>query len=459
MYRFKQITLLLGDLCMLYAGLYTALVLRYLASPSTNMLAGLVEPMTVLFFGATIILFIIGLYDIGRLKNNLAFFQKLALAAGIWFVVAIIFFYVRSHTDLTPKTLLLITALTSFGFIGVWRFLYNRYLSIAIWRTNIVFAGITKEVEELALFLNQQPQRGMHIAGYVLNDTTSVPAFISRQLVYSSLKALREAFPEPVGIVVISPQMETSAALLTECYRALFDKISIVNLAAFYEDILKRVPPFTFSESWFITHLKEQEKKMYDRFRILIDYSIAFVVGVVFAITFPIIAIIIKITSPGPLFFKQERVGRLGLPFTMYKYRTMQALQSDGSAEVNGPQFAQTSDSRITPFGKFLRRTRLDEIPQFINVLKGEMALIGPRPERPQFVSELVKAMPFYSLRHLVKPGLTGWAQLHKSYYGSLEENLFKLEYDLYYVKNRGPLIDIAILLKTINILFRMIGR
>jgi lipopolysaccharide/colanic/teichoic acid biosynthesis glycosyltransferase len=137
----------------------------------------------------------------------------------------------------------------------------------------------------------------------------------------------------------------------------------------------------------------------------------------------------------------------------------MKALTADGGAEVAGARYAATDDDRITRVGKFLRKTRLDEVPQFINILKNEMAIIGPRPERPEFVAELAKQMPFYSLRHLIKPGLTGWAQIKQSYYATLEENLRKLEYDLYYLKNRGFWIDVAIVLRTINIVIGMRGR
>jgi lipopolysaccharide/colanic/teichoic acid biosynthesis glycosyltransferase len=137
----------------------------------------------------------------------------------------------------------------------------------------------------------------------------------------------------------------------------------------------------------------------------------------------------------------------------------MKVLNSDGSAETTGPQFASQNDPRITSVGKILRRTRLDELPQFLNIFKNEMSLIGPRPERPEFVRQLTDKMPFYALRHLIKPGLTGWAQLHKAYYGTIDENLRKLEYDLYYVKNRGLFIDLSIMLRTINIVVRMRGR
>lgn len=198
---------------------------------------------------------------------------------------------------------------------------------------------------------------------------------------------------------------------------------------------------------------------MYDRFRLLADYLAAIIIGIFFIITFPFVATAIKLNSKGSIFFRQARVGRNGKIFLIYKYRTMKSLNADGSAETNGPQYASEKDSRITTVGKFLRATRLDEIPQFINIFKNEMGLIGPRPERPEFVQKLTELMPFYPLRHLVKPGLSGWAQLQRGYYGTLDENLGKLEYDLFYIKNRGPLLDIAIVLKTFSVILGMIGR
>ena len=198
---------------------------------------------------------------------------------------------------------------------------------------------------------------------------------------------------------------------------------------------------------------------MYDRFRILVDYILAFFMGLVCACLFPFIALLIKLDSRGAIFFRQTRVGRNGRLFTIYKFRTMQSLTKEGSAELAGPRFASVNDARITRVGQFLRKTRLDELPQCFNILKGEMSLIGPRPERPEFVDKLTAEMPFYSLRHLLKPGLTGWAQIHRSYYGNIEENLFKLQYDLFYLKNRGFILDCVIILRTINTLLRFAGR
>lgn len=445
--RFKQIILLIGDLVALYVGLFGAAIARSWSLEAGEQFGQLSIPFSPLFFLAAVILFIVGLYDIGRSRNSVAFFQKIGLTASIWLLCGIIFFYINPRATLTPKTILVLTTAFGFGILMLWRFLYNRFLSTTIWQTTVVFAGNTPEVHELTALFLKEPERGFVTLGTIGEQTGTLRDLATKA---------GGRFPD---IIVIAPHLANSAAIQQELYQALFKQVSIIELASFYESIFRRVPPFTFSESWFVTHLNEGTKKTYDRFRFLTDYTAGILMAVFTAVTFPLIALGIKLTSRGPIFFKQERVGRGGKRFVMYKYRTMQALNKEGGAELAGPQWAQHNDARITSFGKFLRRTRLDEWPQFVNILRGHMSLIGPRPERPEFVQQLANEMPFYTLRHLLKPGLTGWAQLQHSYYGDVSENLKKLEYDLYYVKNRGAWLDLAIVLRTLNVLVTLNGR
>jgi len=458
MHRLRQFTLALGDLCALAAGLYAAVALRYFGRPG-NELAELIIPMSQLFLAAIIINFIAGLYHTEGVKNSWRFYQKTAIAMLVWTGLGVLYFYINPGVGVSPKTILVLTAVFGFGLIAVWRYAYNRFLSTSIWQTNIVFVGITPEVSELADLIKREPQLGYRVRGVIKNQN-DVGALYSDAPAFQALNELFAAnSADPVNLVVLAPHVANSPQLLKDLYTGLFRQIAITNLADLYEELMKRIPPFTFSEGYFIANLKEHYKKIYDRFRILADYGAATIIGLIFAITFPIVGLVIKISSAGPIFYKQERVGRLGKSFLMYKYRTMKTLSSDGSAEVNGPQFAGHRDNRITWIGRLLRKSRIDELPQFINILKGQMAIIGPRPERPEFVSELTQKMPYYALRHLIKPGISGWAQVHNAYYGTIEENLRKLEYDLYYIKNRGPLLDLSILLRTVNILARMIGR
>lgn len=456
MYRLKQLTLIAGDLLTLYAGLYLALWLRFLELPGQK-LEELIGPMSQLFAVAIVIVFIAGLYDLGRTKNSWRFFQRVMLSGLVWMGIGIVYFYVKQNIGVAPKTILLLTAFIGFGLLTIWRFFYNKYISTNIWQTNLLFVGMTDETKALIELLNKEPQRGYFVTGIIAENNAQISAGICSG---ASIGEINAKMPgRPANLIVIAPAKASDENLLKELYRHLFQQTSIVNLADFYEEIMRRIPPFTFSEGWFIANLHEQQKKVYDRFRILLDYICGILIGIFFVATYPFIALAIKLNSKGPVLFTQERVGRMGSIIKVYKYRTMKALNPDGSAEINGAQFASANDSRITGVGKFLRRTRLDEIPQSINILKGEMSIIGPRPERPEFVRQLTEKMPYYALRHMIKPGLTGWAQIHNSYYGTIEENLHKLEYDLFYIKNRGLALDLSVLLRTINIILRMMGR
>jgi lipopolysaccharide/colanic/teichoic acid biosynthesis glycosyltransferase len=182
--------------------------------------------------------------------------------------------------------------------------------------------------------------------------------------------------------------------------------------------------------------------------------AIAVFIGLLAAVFVPFIMPGVRLSGPGPVFYGQMRVGRHGRLFRLYKFRSMRP-----DAEDNGARWAVKGDPRITPLGYVLRYTHVDELPQLWNIIKGEMSFIGPRPERPEFVTQLDKAIPFYDLRHLIKPGITGWAQVNYRYGSSVEDTRHKLAFDLYYVKNRSPFLDAQILLKTVLMVFRGEGR
>jgi exopolysaccharide biosynthesis polyprenyl glycosylphosphotransferase len=190
------------------------------------------------------------------------------------------------------------------------------------------------------------------------------------------------------------------------------------------------------------------------RFQRVIDVLVSLIGILVLSPVMLLVAILIRLTSHGSAIYKQQRVGLNGGVFTLYKFRSMEA-----DAESDGPIWASKDDPRVTRFGKFLRTSRLDELPQLLNIFKGQMSFIGPRPERPEFVAELRDKIPHYDLRHLVAPGLTGWAQVMYSYTSSIDEAARKLEYDLYYIKNHSIQLDFAILIKTVILVLRRMGQ
>ncbi|GAA4267976.1 exopolysaccharide biosynthesis polyprenyl glycosylphosphotransferase [Hyunsoonleella aestuarii] len=215
-----------------------------------------------------------------------------------------------------------------------------------------------------------------------------------------------------------------------------------------YEEMTYRVPVQFVGKDFYkyFPFSRSNQNKLYLFFHRFMDIVISFI-GLVFGVVFlPLILLGNLLGNRGPLFFTQDRIGKNGDVFKMIKYRTMII-----NAEQKGAVWAVKNDSRITMFGKFLRNTRLDEIPQFINILRGEMSLIGPRPERPHFVRELSQLLPFYETRHIIKPGLTGWAQVNTRYASTVDDSLLKLQYDLYYIKHRSFFLDFNILIKTMS--------
>jgi sugar transferase (PEP-CTERM system associated) len=234
--------------------------------------------------------------------------------------------------------------------------------------------------------------------------------------------------------------------------RALLDcrlsGVQVTDLARFFERVHGRVPIDSLKASWLIygrgfrqTWVRVLVKRCFD----------LLVAGVLLPIAAPIMiamALLVFLEGGAPIIYRQERVGYRGQRFTLLKFRSMtKDAEKDGQAA-----WASVNDSRVTAVGRFMRRTRIDELPQLINVLKGEMSFVGPRPERPPFVATLTERIPFYAVRHSVKPGLTGWAQVRYTYGGNVEESVKKLEYDLYYVKNHSLLLDVLILIRTVKV-------
>ncbi len=462
LYRIRQLILVAGDVVSYALALFLALGVRHLTLPSVAELQAHQELFAWTMFFWIIINYINGLYDFTRMGDKRKFFRRFSETAFISFIVGIIFFYIVPSRELTPKTILLLTILFGYSLSALWRLLAIAMIGgIRKLSTNILFIGNTKEVKELTALLDQYPERGYNVAALIDPEYDSAPeSKIKGVEIYKSLRAIRPAISaHNIGLVVIAPHIQSNEDAMRELYELLFWPVKIQNLPAFYELITGRIPPSIFSEGWFLEHLRQRENPFYEKGRFIIDYAAAIALGCVFLLFLPFIAIAIKLTSKGAIFFTQTRVGRGGKTFKLYKFRSMYSLSPDGSAETNGYQFAKKNDTRVTSVGKLLRKTRLDELPQVLNLFKGDITLIGPRPERPEIVAKLTEHMPYYPLRHVMKPGITGWAVLHQNYTDTIETSLQKLQYDLYYIKNRSFLLDLSILLKTVNVVVRGLGQ
>lgn len=224
--------------------------------------------------------------------------------------------------------------------------------------------------------------------------------------------------------------------------------VNIKSFESFYEELTDRIPKQYLNHNFYKSiHISSSnDNRFYLVFRRILDIVISLVGLIIFIPFIPVIFLLNLIGNRGPLFYTQTRVGEKGKSFKIFKLRSMVV-----NAESKGAQYAIKNDKRITTFGKFLRNTRLDEVPQFFNILKGEMSVIGPRPERPEFVEDLSKELPFYEIRHVIKPGLTGWAQVNYPYASNLEEQEKKLRYDLFYIKKQNAYLDFKIIIKTMT--------
>ncbi len=459
-YRTRQLILLTGDLLGMYVGLWAALAIRNFAIPEHDVFTAHMPIFSALFFIWIITNFISGLYDLEKVTATLHSYRLFGETTVVSFMIGVIFFYVVPTTDITPKTVLILTVLIGYGIGLCWRLIYIHTIGKNALQTKILFIGYTKETKELVDMMKHHPEKSYSCVAIIDPEKHILSKDIDGVEVYHSIKTIRPAIStHKARLAVIAPHLRQNPEALRELYELLFWKIQITDLSSFYQIITGRIPPSTFSEGWFLDHLKNKQQPVYSATKALVDYLSSIVLNIIFLAVLPFIAGLIKLTSPGPIFIKQKRIGKNGKPFTLFKFRSMYSLSPDGSAEIDGVQFAKKNDKRITKIGKILRKTRLDELPQAINLIKGDVTLVGPRPERPEIVEQLEAKMPYYGLRHIIKPGLTGWAVVNQHYTDTLETSLQKLQYDLFYIKNKSLLLDISILLRTVNVVIRLKGQ
>ncbi|MCP6719461.1 MAG: exopolysaccharide biosynthesis polyprenyl glycosylphosphotransferase, partial [Patescibacteria group bacterium] len=253
-----------------------------------------------------------------------------------------------------------------------------------------------------------------------------------------------------IETVIFTEEFESNPKMLKALYFSLSARVSFLDFATAYELIYEKIPVPMISEAWFLENLKEGERGLYDKIKMFFDTILAISLLILSLPFWFLIALFIKLEDRGPIFYSQERVGKDRKSFVLYKFRSMKVGAEKGEAV-----WAEKEDRRVTRVGKLLRRTHLDEIPQMINIIKGDISLVGPRPERPEFVEELERKIPHYHLRHIIKPGFTGWAQIKFRYGRSVIDSNEKFQYDLYYLKNRSALLDIGVLLKTFQLFFK----
>ncbi len=446
----RTIALMLSDAAIAYLSVILALILRldfqgayYQLEEKFGWLkAGLVALI------CTLVMYLYDLYEYTVIKNRLELFLRLIQAIGIaWILLAIIFYFLPEM--MIGRGTSLYSALITLSLVLTWRLLIHSVIGHPDIGERVAIVGTNKAAIDTAKAILNRPDAGYRLVGLIKEnkneknlDHLAIPILGSTEELNSIVQ--REKIDRLV-IAVLERRGNFPTETLLKL--SLAGDVLIEECTSFYERITGQVNLDMLRPSWLIFNGRGKQSRLDQIIRDLVHRTLA-LIGLIVSLPIALItALLIKLESEGEIFYKQERVGKNGRIFKLIKFRSMHV-----NAESNGePVWAQPNDARITRVGRIIRKVRIDEIPQFWNILKGEMSFVGPRPERPQFVTQLAKQIPFYEHRHLTQPGLTGWAQIKYPYGASVEDAKQKLQYDLYYIKNQSLALDLIIVFETIK--------
>jgi len=340
-----------------------------------------------------------------------------------------------------------LTLLTISLVLATWHFSLRMYFGVSSRRSKVLIIGTGPLARALVTEILRHREYGLSVCGFVDDN----PSLVGVSIVNPKVLGLSTELRRIVADNSVDQELQDRRGRLPvdELLELKMSGVRVEEATALYERVTGKISIENLKPSWMLFG---------DGFKVspwvligkqIVSFSVSLVLLLLFLPLLPLIALLIALDSPGPVFFRQERVGQDGKIFTLWKFRSMRK-----DAERNtGPVWATAHDHRVTRVGKYLRRLRLDEFPQLFNILKGDMTLVGPRPERPKFVEELSNTIPFYYLRHSLKPGVTGWAQINYGYGNSVEDSVEKLQYDLFYIKNVSCALDLLVILHTVKTL------
>jgi exopolysaccharide biosynthesis polyprenyl glycosylphosphotransferase len=396
-------------------------------------------------------------YDLKTAADKQRSIMALARAAIIVFLIyPVIYFFLPPRS--LARTPVFFSEVIALFLLGSWRWLYASVFTVPRFQWSVIIVGAGWAGRTIAQALQDKLPVEYRLIGYIDDDPAKKGKVIARLPVLGTSQELMEILQaNQVSEIVLAITHGVSGELirvLTECNNL---GVQITPMTKLYEQITGKVPVEHVGRRWVLDLPSSGESSLsLLRFaKRALDMIVALIALVLSIPFYPLIALAIFMDNPGPILYWQERVGERGKPFQIIKFRSMVV----GAEEDGKPKWATENDTRITRVGRFLRRTRLDELPQFINVLRGEMSVIGPRPERPEFINRLEQQIPFYRMRLQAKPGLTGWAQVQHGYTSSVDDSLIKLQYDLYYIRHWSVYLDLLILWKTLWTVLRFTGR
>jgi len=384
-----------------------------------------------------------------RIRSKLLLLQQMCFVVGVAFLTQALLTYLRRPDWTIPKWTMIFGSGFALVTLPMWRIAYGSVVMRALGSQRILFVGAAPIAREIAGEILERPELGLSTLGYVddaLDQSESLPGgpLLGR---LAELRAVVEK-TQPDRIVVALTERREKLPV-HELLDLRFSGIRIEEAQTTYETVFGRICVREVRPSQLIFTAELGPR----RGSLILQQWYSVIIGAVTTVVFlpllPLVAIVVKLSSPGPVLYRQRRVGRDGRVFTLYKFRSM---YRDAEAST-GAVWATPDDPRITPVGRILRKLRIDELPQLFNVVRGDMSIVGPRPERPEFVQTLTEQIPYYRQRLAVRPGITGWAQINHKYGDTFEDTILKLEYDLYYIKNLAPALDLYIMFQTLKVM------
>jgi len=363
-------------------------------------------------------------------------------------VLSVIFFV--NPILIVGRGVFILTLIFSAAFLIVWRTLLRMYFGKRHPSTNLVILGTGKLARDAVQEILRRPELGIRVVGFVDDSPQLLGMSIINPKVIGNYEDLTKLVADhKVDRIVVGLPDRRGKLPIKDLLDLKTRGVAIEEVTTFYERVAGKIPLENLKPSWMVFNSGFTVSRRLLIEKRIISIVASFLLMLLFSPIILLLLALIKLDSTGPVFYRQKRVGQDGKIFVLWKFRSMVA-----DAEVNtGPVWSDGAekDPRITRIGRFMRRNRLDELPQLFNVFKGDMSFVGPRPERPNFVQQLTETIPFYSLRHIVKPGITGWAQINYTYANTLDQAMEKLQYDLFYIKNMSWILDALIMLQTVK--------
>jgi len=449
----KSIILILGDLALFSAAIAATVTLRYPSEEWVGLLSRHLIPFALISTLWIIIHGAFGLYDLRLAKNSKQLFYRILHAMAVNVAVSIAFFYLIPVFNIEPRRNLFLIAFFAVLLLTAWRSFFNLFAGRA-GTSRILFFGVSPDALELADYLLKNPQLGYRPTAFMSTDDEDIPDTLPLPFFNNHRDLPHIVKDMTLDTIVILPRIKENKTFVRILFQVIPLGVAVREFSAFHEMLTGKIPSSLIGEVWFLENLVGVKNPRYEFFKRMIDIVTAGLLFVPLLFLLPIVALAIKLDSEGPVFFRQRRMGRDGKIFSLTKFRSMIK-----DAESIGGLKGEGVDTRHTRVGSWLRRTYLDELPQIVNILRGEMSFVGPRPERPEYGEELKQKIPFYEMRLLVPPGITGWAQVNMQNDASVEDAPEKMQYDLYYVKNRSPILDLLIVICTIFTILRRRGR